>query len=87
MSRRTKRNSTRGSQFQNEPQAIFANTEPEIVADTRQVILKAIACMGSRAPVIDLPNEMRGETPLPWEDEKLQWLLRESWGGLSNLPE
>jgi dethiobiotin synthetase len=60
---------------------------PEIVADTRQVILEAIARMGSRAPVIDMPGKMDGNTPRIWDDAALHWLLQEPEGRLSSLPE
>jgi len=49
---------------------------PEIVADTREVIRKAIAKTGGRAPVIDLPGGVHVCAPGTWDEAGLQQLLR-----------
>ncbi len=50
----------------------------EIIADTRQVILDAIASRGSGAPVIDLPARMDLAGVKAWDDHGLSALLQYS---------
>ena len=67
---------TRGIELAAVVYNLHLTAAPEIVADTRQVILAGIERMGSHAPLVDLPGEM-GQAPATlWDDESLQVLLR-----------
>lgn len=49
---------------------------PEIVADTRQLLEKAIDRLGSNAPLVDLPGDFDVSRPAAWHDSRLETLLQ-----------